>query len=177
MMPSDNAVRCISAQGLVHVIPAKKTPTQCVGVSRKGKKARLMDVKHVKTAAGNHWRNRPTTETEVGVSREHRISHDVRHVIVRINRLWREVIGGYRVVGREGRGDHFIDADSGARKRTIDATNETGGVRRVWRIKHCGLFHGAPEFAATDNFIGVVHAATELLLDVSAAGEKRGGNH
>src|SRR5438552_9474889 len=86
-------------------------------------------------------------------------------VAVRKHRIDRQVIGKYRVVGRERRGDHFINSNARPRQAPVEAADKPGGIRDVRAVEQRALLHRTANFAAARQFSDVSEPAPELLFE------------
>ncbi len=149
--------------------PQKKAPTLRVGAVNSLGARCSVSVEDPKPAAREHGRDIATTEAQVCIRGKHGVLEQVRIVIVGVNRGWRKIIGKYRIIGREGRGYHLIDADPCAGQRAVDAVNETGAVSSIRAVKYPSLLHVTAKLSPTDDFKHVAHAAPKFLFRIGAA--------
>ena len=120
--------------------------------------------------------NRAAAETDIGVRLKHRIRHDGRLVVIRIDGFGREMASEDRSVRWERRGDDFINANPRAGQATIEATNRRGVIGIIGRIEDSTLLHGPAVLSPTDYFLGVGHATAKFLFDTCAtAGQRSDG--
>src|SRR5437899_280059 len=133
---------------------------------------RLVGIENPEPASRNNRHNIATAEAQVRVGREGRILNHFGAVTVRIRRLWREVVGEDRIIGRERCSDYLIHPNTGPGERTIQSTKEAGGVGRIGIIEQSRLLHGAAHLAEAKELNAVAHAAPKLVFHVSAPGEE-----
>src|SRR6266480_2657586 len=122
-------------------------------------------VENTETAAREDRGNIAAAESKCGVRTERRISQQMRLVTFRKNRVDRQVVGEHGIVGRERRGDDFINTDAGPRQTLVEAAYEPGGVGDIRAVKQGGLLHRTANLAAAHKFCDVSEPASELLLE------------
>src|SRR6185369_14492823 len=127
-------------------------------------------VENVEAAARNKRRHVAAKEPKGCVGPERRIGYQMRFIAVWINGVDGHVIGEHRVMGRERRGDDFINTDPRAHETSIKAPNEPGGVTHVRALEQGGLLHGTADLPEPRKFNDVSHATSELLFECIAAG-------
>src|ERR1051326_3731356 len=133
----------------------KKAPTGLLAPSLKNSSAVSVRIKNPESAARAHRRDVTAAEAEVSVSGEHRILQQARGVVVRINRIDREIVSAHRAIRRKWRGDHFINSNTGASQSTIQAVNEAVSITNFRAFEKRGLFHRAPHFAAANDLVHI----------------------
>src|SRR5882762_1899728 len=157
--------------------PAKKRQHGNVGAASRQPLAGLVTIEYPEPVPRHEWRNTPPAETQVDVRRKHRVLHQHRRIIVRIDRARREVRSENRIVRWHWRGHHFIYSYSRSRQRPVDAPNKSHAVSRIGSVNERGLLHRPAEFAAPHDLERVAHAAAEFPFNVRAAAGQRAGHH
>ena len=134
---------------------------------------RSLAAQDLKPVPGDNRGNRAAAETDLRVRLKHRIRHDGRLVVIRIDGFGREMAGEDRSIRWERRGDNFINANPCAGQASIEATNPRRVIGIVWRIENSTLLHGPAILSPTDYFLGVGHATAKFLFDTRAAAGQR----
>ena len=133
----------------------------------------LTGISDTKTATRNNRRNVLAAKTDMSIGLKHRIRQEAGSVVICIDRSWSETVRENWVIRRNRRCHHFINANPGAAKSAVEASNKAGGVSVIRTIKQGALLHGAMKLAATNNFKSISHAAAELALHIGTTSEER----
>jgi len=87
--------------------------------------------------------------------------------------IGRNIVGGNRVVGRDGEGDDFVNADADAGHGFVEAREEAAGASGG-STPNASLFHGAAHIAHADGLADIVHTAAKFLFRTGAATSQQG---
>src|SRR5438105_13213752 len=113
-------------------------------------------------------------EPKVGVRGEHRILEQRGRVIIRIDRVERQVICENGIVRREGEGHDLINTNPGPRESTVQTADEPSRVTNLRSVKQSGLLDAAAKLSMADELVQVIHAAPEFPLRIGASAGQPG---